>query len=222
MIGATSCQSTTQVAAKQPGILKQLYRDDVNLVSWRRELPSDLEEQLLEWTSSSPAEFNEILSMQSYDLSAAMRGLKEPARAWLTTDVRNLLTRFTDFTSSNHLRVSFGAVRTDQCRKFHVDSIRYRLLTTYMGPGTEWLPDDAVRREALGRASIHLEDPNKAIVRDPAAVRRAVAGEVIVMKGARHPNQRGAVHRSPPIECGAKVRVVLVATTVDQTRAPVS
>jgi len=44
-----------------------------------------------------------------------------------------------------------------------------------------------------------------------------VPGEVIVMKGALHPNHRGAVHRSPPIEGTGRVRVVLIASTVDRS-----
>jgi hypothetical protein len=35
------------------------------------------------------------------------------------------------------------------------------------------------------------------------------------MKGALHPNHRGAVHCSPPIEGTGRVRVVLIASTVD-------
>ena len=213
MICTATRQNVAEVAAEQPDVFAQL--DHVNLVTWRRPLPSGLEEQLVEWVNAYTADFDEVISMASYDLSAAMRGLKGSARDWLGTDVSVLLARFADFSGAKQLRVSFGAVRTDQCRKFHVDNVRYRLLTTYVGPGTEWLPDDAVRREALGQPSKDPDDPNKEIVRDPSAVRRAVPGEVVVMRGSRHPNQRGAVHRSPPIENGAKVRVVLVATTVD-------
>lgn len=40
-------------------------------------------------------------------------------------------------------------------------------------------------------------------------------GEVIVGKGALHPDHWGAVHRSPPIEATGRVRAVLIASTVD-------
>jgi hypothetical protein len=194
---------------------ERLAQGEVNLVSWRRELPGGLDAHLVEWAKRFPAEFDESVSMPNYDLSAATRGLAEPARTWLTMDIAILLARLAHLADARRLRVSFGAVRTDQCRKFHVDYVRYRLVTTYVGPGTEWVPDEAVRREALDHPPDCPCDANKEIVREASAIRHAVPGEVIVMKGARHPNHRGAVHRSPPIEGTGRVRVVLIASTVD-------
>jgi hypothetical protein len=95
-----------------------------------------------------------------------------------------------------------------------MDYVRYRLITTYVGPGTEWVPEEAVRREALDHPTDCPCDANKEIVRDPSAIRHAVPGEVIVMKGALHPGRRGAIHRSPAIEGTGRVRVLLIASTV--------
>lgn len=194
---------------------ERLTQGEVNLVSWHRELPSGLDAQLVDWAKRFPAQFDEIVCVSSYELSAATRGLAEPARAWLTMDVAILIARLAHLADARRLRVSLGAVRTDRCRKFHVDYLRYRLVTTYVGPGTEWVPDAAVRREALDHPQDCPCNANKEIVRDPSAVRHAVPGEVIVMKGALHPGHHGAVHRSPPIEGTGRVRVVLIASTVD-------
>jgi hypothetical protein len=123
---------------------ERLARREVNLVSWHRELPSGLDARLVEWAERFPAQFDEIVCMPHYDLSAATRGLAEPARPWLTMDVAVLIARLAHLADARRLRISFGAVRTDQCRKFH-----------------------------------------------------------------------GEVHRSLPIEGTGRVRVVLIATTVD-------
>ena len=32
-------------------------------------------------------------------------------------------------------------VRTDSCRKFHADYVTARLITTYLGEGTQWLDE---------------------------------------------------------------------------------
>jgi len=150
------------------------------------------------------------------DRGPATRGLAEPASTWLTVDVAVLIARLAHLADARRLRVSLGAVRTDRCRKFHVDYVRYRLVTTYVGPGTEWVPDSAVHREALDHPPDCPCDANKEIVKDASAIRHAVPGEVVVMKGALHPNSLGAVHRSPPIEGTGRVRVVLIASTVDR------
>jgi len=194
---------------------KRLACRRVNLVSWQRELPVGLEAQLVEWAHHFPAPYDAIVCMPNCDLSAATRGLAEPARAWLTMDIAILIARLAHLADARRLRVSFGVVRTDQCPKFHVDYVRYRLVTTYLGPGTEWVPDEAVRREALDHPPDCPCDANKQIVRESSAIRHAVPGDVIVMKGALHPDLQGAVHRSPPIEGTGRVRVVLSASPVD-------
>jgi len=195
---------------------ERLAKGEANLVSWHRELPVGLDAQLVEWTRRFPAQFDEIVALPNYDLSAATRGLAEPASTWLTVDVAVLIARLAHLADARRLRVSLGAVRTDRCRKFHVDYVRYRLVTTYVGPGTEWVPDSAVHREALDHPPDCPCDANKEIVKDASAIRHAVPGEVVVMKGALHPNSLGAVHRSPPIEGTGRVRVVLIASTVDR------
>jgi hypothetical protein len=207
--------STLRRADAEVEASERLAQGEVNLVSWHRELPVGLDAQLVEWAKRFPAEFDESVSMPNYDLSAATRGLAEPARTWLTMDIAILLARLAHLADARRLRVSFGAVRTDQCRKFHVDYVRYRLVTTYVGPGTEWVPDEAVRREALDHPPDCPCDANKELVREASAIRHAVPGEVIVMKGARHPNHHKTIHRSPPIEGTGRVRVVLIASTVD-------
>lgn len=207
--------STLRRADAEVEARERLAQSEVNLVSWHRELPVGLDAQLVEWAKRFPAQFDEIVGIHNYELSAATRGLAEPARTWLTMDVAMLIASLAHLADARRLRVSLGAVRTDQCRQFHVDYLRYRLVTTYVGPGTEWVPDEAVRREALDHPPDCPCDANKEIVREASAIRHAVPGEVIVMKGARHPNERGAVHRSPPIEGTGRVRVVLVASTVD-------
>jgi hypothetical protein len=206
---------TLRRASAEVEASERLARDDVNLVSWYRELPPGLDRQVEEWARRYPAQFDELVYLAKYDLSSATRGLAEPARKWLTMDIALLLARLSHISGAGCLRVSFGAIRTDQCRKFHTDVMRYRLITTYVGPGTEWVPDDAVCREALDHPPDCPCDANKEIVRNASAIRHALPGEVLLMKGDLHPNHRGAVHRSPSLEGSGRIRVVLIANTVD-------
>ena len=141
-----------------------------------------------------------------------MAGLPVAARAWVHDDLTDLLERLGSLAAAPRLRVWFGPVRGDQCRKFHVDYVRYRLVTTYVGPGTEWVPPGAVARAALEHPPDCPCDANRAIVPDGAAVQHAAIGDVLVMKGALHPDGRGVVHRSPPIAGTGVTRVVLIAS----------
>lgn len=101
------------------------------------------------------------------------------------------------------LRVRIDRVEDDGCRLFHVDRTALRLVCTYAGLGTQWLPEGAFDRAGLGcGCNDH--------VRNWSALREIGTGHVAVMKGERYPGHagRGFVHRSPPAS-RAQPRVLL-------------
>jgi hypothetical protein len=200
--------SSVLAAVREPGVL---------LAGWERRIPVEIaalldarrvgERDFFEGHADAahPALFDEVLAE-----------LDPVARAWLADDVVGLVTRFAAVARSARVRIGLGAVHGDQCRKFHADMHRYRLITTYVGPGTEWVPEDAVDRAAMEHPPDCPCDANREIVRDAAAVRCAAAGDVLVMRGSLAPGGLGAVHRSPPIEAEGLARIVLVVTTVER------
>lgn len=196
-------------------VLEEIHDEHVSLVSWQRTLPAGLEHALSDWAHSDFATLDAIVPTLACDLSHATAGIAAPYCDWLVQDLALLVERFGDLTRSTCVRVCFGAVRTDQCRKFHYDYLRFRLITTYVGPGTEWLPDAAVDWAALAHPVTYPTDANQQIVRRQNDVRRANPGDVLVLKGAGQSSRRGAVHRSPPIEASGAVRVVLAVSTLD-------
>lgn len=180
---------------------------DKNLVIWSREpdlgLRLWLESQLheLRW-----AEARVPIVDQRLDLSPLVEKLPcHPMRDKLLADLDHLgrcFVRLLPTGAMMKLKASLGPVLDDQCRKLHVDWVLLRMLTTYIGPGTEWLPNAAVDREHVGASACCPTDANRAIMRAPNALRRARAGEVLLMKGEAWPGNtgKGLVHRSPAIE----------------------
>jgi hypothetical protein len=81
----------------------------------------------------------------------------------------------------------------DQCRIFHVDKVRLRLLTSFWGPGTEWLSEDNLMRQGLGSGH------NELICRDQQQIRQLETAEIGLLKGELFPHNagHGLVHRSP-------------------------
>lgn len=86
------------------------------------------------------------------------------------------------------------------CPRFHCDNLPVRLVTTYLGPGSEWLPDSAVERGGLGVPDLGKPDP----VREPGAIRQLGCGDVALLKGSGWVGneERGIVHRSPALKDG--------------------
>lgn len=205
--------SSTRVGAEF-SVLDQIRLAEVNLVSWSRRIPIESEHALALWGSETCPSFDQVIDSSQYSLSTVFTRLDEAVRQWITMDVAMLLARFTRICGDQRFRVFFGAVNSDSCRRFHVDHFRLRMVTTYCGPGTEWVPNEAVNRHAVGVPSTCWEQANRETVRDSRAVRCAQAGDVLLMKGASSAGELGAVHRSPPIKGTGRTRVVLIANTI--------
>jgi hypothetical protein len=133
----------------------------------------------------------------------------------LVDDIDRLLTIFRAISECKKVRLYLATKRTDACRKFHADFVNLRLITTYVGPGTHWVPDRAVDRRVLAHPPLSPHDANREIVRDGRAIRRAKPGDVLLMKGERSAPGHAVVHRSPPIETRGLSRLVLTLTTAD-------
>jgi hypothetical protein len=103
------------------------------------------------------------------------------------------------------LSVSLRPVTHDACRFFHTDRNFLRLLCTYIGPGTEVIPEHNVRREGL------TQQNNTLALLDFSRVKRLKSGDAVLLKGDLHPQHlgRGAVHRSPEIQTQGERRLVL-------------
>lgn len=205
-------------APPAPGALASLdaiLSDEVNVVVVPRALPGEVARGLEQAALGDLTEIEQETADGQADLDGLLSGLPPgPARSWLRRDAEALLARFAALASRPRFLVSLGLILDDQCRKFHTDSVALRLLVTYAGPGTEWAPDGAVRRGALRAPAGCPDEANAAIVPDPSLVRRAGAGDVVLLKGDRWPGGegRGAVHRSPPLGRSGARRLVLKAT----------
>jgi hypothetical protein len=139
-----------------------------------------------------------------------------PERDALADDLGAIVERFIALCGADRPHAHLEVLDDDGCRRFHCDYVGLRLLTTYFGPGTEWLPDSAVNREALVPSGVPPDEANEAIVRDRAGIRRARPGDVIALKGEGWPGNagRGAVHRSPAVEAAGGRRLVFKLTAL--------
>lgn len=74
------------------------------------------------------------------------------------------------------------------CHKYHVDHVPLRLLVTYIGAGTEWLPEAAADRQAFAN-----KEPADKIVKDPSARQFMSPWDIAIFRGGPD----GLLHRTP-------------------------
>lgn len=118
---------------------------------------------------------------------------------WLVNDMSFLGLMFAQLTGAQRLCLRLDVVEDDACRKFHVDNVLYRLVTTYRGPGTEWVPPHAL---ATARQNSPISSDQ---------IRQLDRGWVAIMRGSRDATagRPGVLHRSPPIEGKGIARLFL-------------
>ena len=121
-----------------------------------------------------------------------------PQASALYEDISTLLDLFADLTEASSFRLLLTTVNSDMCRKFHTDVNDLRMLCTYTGPGTLWLPDEAI-----------LQARGRDLKIDESKIQQVATGDVVVLKGALYPQATPILHRSPAIEEAGATRIVL-------------
>lgn len=193
------------VTAAAAGVLQAIRDPAVTLAIWTRTPPRGL------------ARFAEMLAARApFCLvaegrpgpAAAALGADLPetiacGRTRLVADIARLGALFAEIAGAATVRLRLEAIDGPACKLFHADRVGLRLLCTYAGPGTEWVPDEAVDRSALG-------DNTRALIR-PAAIRHLPRFAVGLFKGDAYPGTdgRGIVHRSPPVRAVPRLLLCL-------------
>jgi len=196
------------VIGKTEKVLSSILLDHHNFVLWERGLNTFLDNwsSELKWEKVIPLEATlgiEELDQFESDLLREIKRWRTRSpdlNNWIANDIRSIVEDFMLATHAKEVLLSFSVVATDMCRFFHADKNKLRLLCTYVGQGTLWLPNSNVGRHHLG-AGI-----NRDIILDPLQVHQANQLDVLILKGDIWPDNSlgGAVHRSPALGVGEK------------------
>ncbi|MBX3500623.1 MAG: DUF1826 domain-containing protein [Alphaproteobacteria bacterium] len=204
-----------------PAALSAITSPAVNLALWQRRLPRALEASVAAHRARPIAGevwFDACDSAARTDghFAVLLRDIATADQALWRADIEPLVGAFARLSAAHVVRATLETVTGAGCRKFHVDHVGLRLLCTYDGGGTQWLPDAAVRRGMLAVGD------NDNIVADARSVETMARGDVGLFKGEAWPGNagRGIVHRSPPPPEGGHRRVLLCldAGMVDHSR----
>ncbi|MEM6377803.1 MAG: DUF1826 domain-containing protein [Bacteroidota bacterium] len=184
-------------------IFESIHQKSKNIAIYQRDL-SDLKEELSLLTNQK-IEFRSNGGI--YEITQTLKaffGQNFPTSLALLSDIINLLELFERTTKAPTMRLLLATVESSMCRKFHTDVNDIRLLCTYYGPGTVWLPDEAVNYQAL-----KARKSNEEIVRDQKHIQHVNTGDVVLLKGALYEDANPILHRSPSNETPGTNRLLL-------------
>jgi len=188
-------------------IFTDIYRPDVNIVIWQRQLDKTLSEAVAELiinTNFKPVEMA-VSPENTFDQLLSKLGDSEAA-ALLGKDIAVLVDMFCCLFDLKRAGLRLTMLDRAMCPRFHVDKIPCRLVSTYQGVATQWLAHDKVDRTKLGAGNNGKADEDSGLFKHPEDVQQLNQGDVALLKGENWQDTQGAglVHRSPSVEKTAK------------------
>jgi hypothetical protein len=184
--------------------LVRILEERVNVVCLRRALPCELARAARRALGSPGLRFRVELDGAGPALDLLRRHISFPGGDLLVHDIAGWAEVLADLTGAEHVGVRLAHLDAPMCPRFHVDRVPLRLVSTYAGPGTEWLED----REGAGhRAGLRAGNGPTGRPEEEcpgAQIRRCETGEILLLKGDGWPGNQGggAVHRSPAVRPG--------------------
>lgn len=198
-----------QLKVSDVAALTRITESAVNLTYWKRPVQEDIDILCRQMIQQKVSTFGENLSEDNAgerldQYFATILG-ETDAKNLLKQDILVLLQQCLTISGRAYVKVLLKVIADDACTKFHTDGYDYRLLCTYVGAGTEWVPDSHVDRSQLVKGS------NADIVTDLSFVQHLQPFEVAILKGeASNENRgKGIVHRSPGITASGEKRLLL-------------
>ena len=167
-------------------VLATIDQPQVTLAVWERTSPIPAPDL----TDFPTIRFAAVTSSVAAGIREALTALSpEPWHDTLAADVAHLAALYATWTGEERVEVRIERVTGNGCWKFHADYVGLRLITTYCGQATQWLPQGAT---------------------DDATLRALSAGDVGLFKGRERAGDRAIIHRSPPIAGTGEDRLLLV------------
>ena len=187
---------------RDPDILRDIHAQGVAAAIWRR--PPDpafqswfdgLDDvQLPRLRTIVPVHKAETAVLIACGIAATPQG---PELDRFSRDVGTLTTLYCRIMGTDHVRIRLDVTDEAMCPKFHLDNVAARLICTYRGGGTQYVPDT------------HQDDPRR--------IRTMNTGDAALIRGGLWPSEErsGLLHRSPPIAPGSMPRLLLVIDMTD-------
>tara|TARA_B100000768_G_scaffold45057_1_gene43862 strand:- start:1009 stop:1686 length:678 start_codon:yes stop_codon:yes gene_type:complete len=196
---ATTEPSWRCAEGREIDVLADVYRADVNIAIWQRQLDHRLAQAAHNTLAANPAlQVSQVVTPQ--DTQAVIeRALGATEASALSEDIAQLVDMFCCLFELERAGLRLSALDGAMCPRFHVDRVPCRLVTTYQGVGTEWLPHPLADRSKLGRGNCGKPDEQSGLLNSLTDIQQLGRGGVALLKGEAWEGNQGAgiIHRSP-------------------------
>ncbi|CAM2989255.1 MULTISPECIES: DUF1826 domain-containing protein [Vibrio] len=189
-------------SGKQPTVLADIYKDEVNIAIWQRQFEPSFIESVREFVDTNPSLSKSLTVSPESAMDDLVYATDGQAPQALLENIVQLVDMFCCLFELEQVGLRLATLGGAMCPRFHVDQVPCRLVTTYHGVATDWLPNHVLDRSKLGHGSNGQPDCSSGLYREESDVQQLSCGDVALLKGGRWEGNEatGLVHRSPSIE----------------------
>ncbi len=206
------------IESGQSTVFADIYQDGTNISIWQRDLSMALQHDLAALMKSGRA-LRSAMTVSPQNAEAAINELLGCGNQHhaLSKDIAELVDMFCVLFDLKQTGLRLTTLDRAMCPRFHVDHVPCRLVTTYQGVATQWLPHHAVDRSKLGRGNQGLPDEQSGIYLNESDICQLTTGDVALLKGELWEGNEnaGLVHRSPTVTEG-EPRLLLTLDFIHQ------
>ena len=141
----TRSMSRHMAQDKQPTVLSDIYKAEINIAIWRRQKQFTVKEFL----ALNPTFQKEMVLTPQDALSRISESFNKNMTE-VSEDIALLVEMFCYLFELKQVGMRLKVLDKAMCPKFHVDKVPCHLVTTYQGMATQWLPHELVDQTKLG------------------------------------------------------------------------
>ena len=184
---------------KKSIVLSDIFNNENNISLWNRKLDKSISIGAKEIINDNlEFNFSKVLKYEEINEALINRLGQSQNKILLFNDISNLTELFCNMFELKKVWLRMGISTKATCPRFHVDYLKCRLLTTYYGPGTEWLPNDLIDRTKL-KFNQKFSTDQDGLFSSKIDIKQLATGDVALLKGELWSGNKGQglVHRSP-------------------------
>ncbi|OHU85795.1 MULTISPECIES: DUF1826 domain-containing protein [Pseudoalteromonas] len=198
-------------SSSSPESLTEIVSQDISVAIWQRENNPIINRYFEAVFSSLGLGIRNVFTMNSLKahLDAALpNGI---GKLEVIEDIYLLSDMLTCLFGCKSVGLRLAPLSSAMCPKLHVDQIPVRLVNTYLGEGTQWLPSEAIHQCTNMQAPLKLKTAVHNGFYSESSVNQLNAFDVALLKGSAWQEgqvQMAAIHRSCQVALNSK-RVLL-------------
>ena len=167
----------------EKGSLDDIFCNNNNISILKRQLSEDLSTSCEYFYKKNPnLAFSKIININSFKKKLNTEFESDKNISVLIYDIYEVVKKFCIIFETDKVWLRLDSIDRPMCPNFHTDDVKCRMVTTYLGPGTQWIPQ-------------HLIDKNMT----KADIMQLNVGDIALLKGEgwKGNEGNGLIHRSP-------------------------